>query len=395
MKQTYILSALSALLSITFGALAQSNLAPDKAGIGITQNWNIDEWINDTRSEYSYIEIANDECLLTQVHYYEWDNGDDDWTIEKRYTYTYDSDFRLATWLNESVGDTEDSWILDVQKVYSYDQDGNLILVVTSDYSGSEWEPVTQEIFEYNSENLVITDYAQYWDTSLEEWVNETRQQYEYNADTKVVYYDYSSWNPGPEEWEFSFKREYEYALSSIVQNNFLYVFGDWLLSSRKTTTLNEFDRPLQDLTEAYDSQSEFWFPTQQVDYNYEEGSGFLIERTTSVVNSGNQTTDPIFRVLYSEHCILVGQSEHHKQPLMFSIMGNPSNELRLGMISKKPELVEIRITDVTGNIISNQKIQMAENNIIEIPTGTYSIGTYMISMITSQGLENHRWVKH
>jgi hypothetical protein len=114
----------------------------------IEEVWSVDEWLDTSRTTYSYNEID----LLTEEVYQEWDGAD--WIDLSRESYSYNDQDLLSTHLREVIFEM--------------------------------WSPTTYWTYSYDLDNRLVEMLKQTYNTELDVWDNQERTTYDYGPVTDV-----------------------------------------------------------------------------------------------------------------------------------------------------------------------------------------------------------------
>lgn len=193
------------------------------------------------RSEYTY----NAEGLLSEELEYEYDGTG--WYLANKYTYEYDSDGHIVLsvgywyfqyeeeWLPESKMTWEyeggllrsdvfyyydeglQDWSLNMRNDYTYNTQGLCILTLTSYWEG-EWLEGYKYEYEYDEVgNRILAITSCHYD--LEGWTYSERTEYSYDINRNCIGRSIYTYIPEMEEWEFGGITVIVYDLSVPVSN--------------------------------------------------------------------------------------------------------------------------------------------------------------------------------
>ncbi|MBN2727702.1 MAG: T9SS type A sorting domain-containing protein [Bacteroidales bacterium] len=172
--------------------------------LNVEQNWLVDHWENNVKTEYSY----NGNNQISSKTKYIWNNITEEWDPEGRHLYTYS--------VNDLVNDTYQSYSgvsydYSYRNLYTYDVSGNMLSRQYDSYTGGVW--VNGILYEYtfNSNNDRLTYKKSNWNSGLNTWVNSILNTYTYNANFNLTQQLYQSWDLGLLSWVNVEKYDYTF----------------------------------------------------------------------------------------------------------------------------------------------------------------------------------------
>ncbi len=154
------------------------------------------DWNNsdweDFSIDYYYYDSNGNDTLILQKRYIGTDNLRDNWRTRK----TYNSENQLVTELEQMYDSYWDEWINYSKTEYSYQDDGKLKSQYTQRYDtdASDWYDLSRTTYYYNSDGLL--DYKEEMD--LQNINNSLKYEYTYNShldETSFFLYSYNSKN--------------------------------------------------------------------------------------------------------------------------------------------------------------------------------------------------------
>lgn len=165
-------------------------------------NNNVTE-MNSTSYKAKFTYDANNNLLSIVDNTYQ--SGT--WVYDKRKTYTYTGN-DVATYTIEQWDITNSRWVLTSLQEYSYNANGDVNVIVTSNWDGSNWVKVCRNTYTYDANRNKLTDEREDWNVIPQSYSNAKREVWEYTFDNQPKTITTYSWDATGKKWFFSNKDE-------------------------------------------------------------------------------------------------------------------------------------------------------------------------------------------
>jgi len=185
-----------------------------------------------TKHQRSFYEYNEDGLLSSYTDQY-WDSSTNQWGIQQKYIYNYNSenvrieeifltygaqgwknhtkknlirkDGVLAEELNYLWDSQNEDWMVaaNSKTLYTYNEEGHIIEFYDQFYDASSgnWKaPHSKMTYKRNAAGQVTEEVLQYWDNEKQEWANRLKDTFEYDAEThktNIFVYDWKN-----DKWE-------------------------------------------------------------------------------------------------------------------------------------------------------------------------------------------------
>jgi hypothetical protein len=287
MKNSITLVSVLLLFSLGLNAqvqkqfLASFNPKIEKAGIRMfTQK--LDSIICEdflSTGELSYatkdVYIWNDEGKLVRTLISDKFDDNGDWQIYRKAEFLYDDNGDYSFVVSEYNPNTED-WTPVSEFIFQYNSNGLLkdFEVFYWDDLNGDWSGYERWVKYYNSAGN-DTLYIEYnWDSMETQWVFGNKEERSYNENEKKTLNIYYVWNMSDASWQPEHKEAYNY---NSVGNEVYYErcsynlqSDDWQAFVRKTTTYNDQEKIDYRLSIQWNETENQWDSTYKEEYTYE-----------------------------------------------------------------------------------------------------------------------------
>jgi len=141
----------------------------------VTSSWSNGTWISITRQINSYDANYDNISSLNQ----HWDS---DWKNQDQYQFTYDSNHDVMTelsmrWVNET-------WVDFYRSEWIWNSNRKPLLIQRERFDGTEWNLTTNDIYTYNLPEK-YTHLSQWFTNN--QWVNDNQELFEYNSNQNLL----------------------------------------------------------------------------------------------------------------------------------------------------------------------------------------------------------------
>ncbi len=237
----------------------------------IDYNWSEGQWIDDTKTTYTYDANKNVPEYIT----YDWNAETSEWINTDKVEYTYDSGNRITVETEYGWNSSTNQWEADSKVEYSYDANDNLTVYLSYDRnSGSgQLEPAYKSTWAYDESHNITGTTDSEWDSTTSQWVPVGKADYAYGENGSVTH-TYYSWDELTSTYLLAAKAE-RLRDSRSNTTEFLYsVWGDestgWIAYWKTEYTFDSNSNTTQEIWYSIDFMT---FQLQQIEklvYTYD-----------------------------------------------------------------------------------------------------------------------------
>ncbi len=236
---------------------------------------------------YKLVITFDNNYNITEQAIYAWTGNQ--WLGIQKNIYTYDSNGRIISELEQSYNFTTFQWENSSQNLYSYDANGNKIERVYQQWnsSTSQWVNVNRDTMSYNSNNFITEDIFQTWDTTTSQWNNYFKYTYEYttiNSKELLSQSTYFTWNTFNNQWDSSRVTIYSYNTNGLktLELNKYYNNGNWLNSNQYVYEYDSVGNKTKYYFQVWDLTNNYWQNNTRTDYFWTAVTYNLVESATN-----------------------------------------------------------------------------------------------------------------
>lgn len=323
------------------------------------KTWHYDGavWaVTDRLTDYTYNASGNILSYTDQV-------GNDiiGWTNSARYTFTYDANDQLLTYLNESWNGS--AWAPSFSAIWEYDANGNVV---------RETRDNLRYLYSYNAEGLLETVLDQQLDAGI--WNNQKQNVYSYApGDTKVASITTNNWNGGA--WETYSRSSYTYDGNGdeAIELEELWAGTAWESLQRQVNTYDANHNNIYWIVQFYNSG--IWEDYLRSVSTYDSESNIL-NVNWDVWLGTEWATQNLFHHYYGEFV-----STGAPRTANFQLFPNPTT----GAVTLQGEnLAQAQVFDQQGRLVRSIALNGLERSTLQ--TGNLAPGNYLIQVQGANG---------
>ena len=247
------------------------NYSYDSNGVLInilTETWNVDTnlWEN-----YQLDEFLNDSNgNVLQHDFYNWKDTTQSWGQYRRETFVYTSSNKLESHFTELF--TNGSWYNYALVNYTYDSSDYLILEIVELSNGmGGWRNGSRREFTNDTNGLAQEKLTITWDDDLEEWINFRNDTYLYNSSNKIISNLKKLWTGSI--WRNYQKLDYTYGSNDYLINEFGQGWdtsnNNWRNGWQRLYTNNTNGTVFQEVFQQWHSSVNTWLNQWRETYTY------------------------------------------------------------------------------------------------------------------------------
>lgn len=405
----------------------------------LTQNWDAinNVWVNNGKSSYNFsddglhftnIVQAWDLATNTWVNNYrilaeynidgttrasEFDLSDGaNWLPQARTFYTYDDQKRVTEFLYQAY--TNNAWVNNSRAVNDYSGKGlsfsyywdaytnqwvkaqrsfNKYLSTTAlptktlyqSYTGVNWQNQSRYATEYNAANMLTRNKGDFWDAALKNWYNGFRVATDYYDDGSQRSFIFESWDTNSNSWNFG----YRVTFTNSACGNLLEFMPPAEVSNSKT---NIFDRSRSGVNPLLQSRSTS--NTTGRHFNMQMSNG-----KTAVYDFNYTSGQKQFSFSLMRKSIMKPQAAKAAISSNITLQGNnkilispnpAKNYFTLDLGGYKTQgSVILKLTDVSGKHIMQQKVQAGSVQNISLPY--LQKGMYLVTLVAGKEIHTQK----
>ena len=306
------------------------------------------------------------------------------WDNQSQTIYNYNPDGSLSGYLIKNWNGNTNSWEAIFRYIFTYNTDGKRTTMLQELYTSGNWMGLYRESYTYGGNGLIMFEMAEHWEGS--EWVNTTMTTSYYNSNDKLEEYVLYDYNFGG--YIGNFKRLYTYDaannLSTVTKQNWSQSSQLWINDSYSTYgyDANNFLTTLA--VQAW--QSGAWH--DDIRYNYTNNPN----GTLAVVISQNWNSSSLTWVNYQKkvyNYVPLGILKPATESFSFS--PNPVQD-QLVIHTGKEEWAVCRIFDLQGRLVLASESFL---NTASIGFKGLSSGTYVIQLEQGDSVTTKKVIKN
>ncbi len=224
-----------------------------------------------------------------ESHYYVYDTLTGLYTNNIKYSQTFNSSDNITTKLTQNWAGT---WENNMITRLFYDTNNNVILDRTESWNTgtAAWDSLDKTFYTYDASNNVVTRTYEYWDGVS--WVNASSNLYTYNSSNQLTSNTYELWNSWSGIWDSTDKYVYRYDamlnLEFILSGNF--ATGSWIATSRDSNVYDGMNNQIATYGQSWNATTGAWDNTARTLY-----SGFVAHQPQIVSNANIDTASASF----------------------------------------------------------------------------------------------------
>jgi hypothetical protein len=353
---------------------------------------------------------------------YRWDTTANDWTLNDRLIYKYDTkgnniEYSYAWFMSEL-----DQWYNSFKATYEFDQLNRQIRGINYiwGFMTNDWEYSGKNEATYRSDNLMETNTTFIWDAGTSQWKNSSKTEYSYDANGNTTEYLYYQWDSASANWVKNSKTVYSYDNNNNVTET---ISSNWLNQAwaNSTKTLYEYtannltkltvqvwDDTLQIWVNEYKTESTYdannrsatsqnymwnkdtqlWENFWKYSYTYDTDGNMTEDRSWIWDTDKNDWVNGIKTVyFYSQHDIDVGVTDDDAS-LKISISPNPANDLLF--IEGNVSYTKAQIFSFDGQMLLSADLNGVQSiNVAKLPDGAY-----LLQLSSESGKTTKKFIK-
>lgn len=250
-------------------------------------------YVNNRKTEIT----INSAGITTAYTNYEWDSAALSWFITYNENYTYNSNNLLSEYTNQIKNESGDL-VNDEKQVYSYNTVNKQTARLTQKWVNSNWRNISEQLFTYQSDSLLLLDLTQTWDTVSNSWVNSQKTERTFDATGKEITTAVFYWDINSSQWKGNF-----YYVKAFNQQGFQTLFEElywdnnantFAKTARTIYTRNNAGQSTTDTIQSWNSITSEYVTSQIRQYTYNP-NGKLIVYRVSFLNGNTGLVNSLF----------------------------------------------------------------------------------------------------
>ena len=227
------------------------------------------QWENFTRYFNSFGTTGNVLSNTGQT----WNNVTDLW-VDFMFSH-YDAIGRIDTSWYKQFDHVNNVFISGSQNIYSYNTSNLMteLLSQTLDIPSGSWVNISKISYTYNSGNMQTEQLSVVWSTSQNNWVNDQKYEYSYDAGNHPTGYLYSTWNTGTHLWEPNTLATYTNSTGGLplekLYQHWLSSTSSWQNYEKIANQYNSYNLMTDDLDQLWNTGTSLWINNWKDQYVY------------------------------------------------------------------------------------------------------------------------------
>ncbi len=403
MKSKLTLLMVAALLVNAINVLGTS-----QPGTEVTQVLVNNALVNHSRITRTFISNHDSQCLVSEITHALYNPTSRKFLADERSVLTYDALSLLRSKITQVYNAQGRVWKDDRIENYDYTAENLLLSTTILRSSNGRMVPSIKETLTYDRNGKITTRLLQVYDPIAPAFVNQTLETNYYNRNsTELVSKNIQEFNLLHQAWVNKGKLNNVYVDGRLVQTleySILTAGGDYSATRITTNTFNADKKISEILLQELNPITHVLEIARLSELTYTNGD--LVRVINKKINPRDNRyvvsdlqefydfcfPDPHADVRTTE---VSDEEQSTTEEISMLAYPNPGQDLNLNIISTNDAMVQVYIYDSAGRMVStfNQSVAKGTNT-KAIDTSNLSNGTYIIHLITDNGIETKNWVK-
>jgi hypothetical protein len=323
----------------------------------LLEDWENNDWRNVQVTEYAY----DPNGFLAQSLFSVWYSPPDDFVLQGRMTNVNNAAGLPLETINDGWDYQTGGWSVSTHWQNTYTDFGAPLIKEFDFWENGIWNPVTREVYEYNSDNKKTIITAKLWEVGFNYWKDLMHYLYTYNEQGLVSLKVTEQWNDVDNIWFSLGEESYTYDANG---NLILSQVGDVSTEGgRSLYTYNTSNALLQEIRQV--SNNGVWENAYQKLYSYNLDGTLSQEIEQYWINA---TWINHERITYNYTAL--GVPHFNERQLV--VYPNPSSDHIT--ISGGIEGTAYSIWDTMGRLVTSGKMHETDEriNVEQLAAGTY-----------------------
>ena len=270
------LSILGASVLIVGGINAQTTLNALKTKIQAFTN-TIQNQSNQNFKKSNNLQISSTGYYLPGVEvHYQFDTVTNNWkaphdSVVKNYYAGWPNEGKLKEEIHHGYNNFSNTWDPQNKTYNNYNNNGLLVSTIFYGYSNPNWSPNNRDTFIYNSNNKLIEERWEMWDSGINNWgATTSKNVYTYNAANKLIVDEFY---------------QIDWSTNTLIPN------------SKTTYSYNSVNQPTLELHQDWESATSTYTNNSKMLYKY-NSSGQLNSVYMFSYDAASNSWDTMARVI-------------------------------------------------------------------------------------------------